>query len=101
MGGYCKFCNNHCFVPVEKGEIFNVALKATCLNGQIFDYDCTLPVLQNSKGEKIGWLQLKRGEEYSIAYQVLNGNVMPYEISNYNLVEKMDLIRGSHYFVAK
>ena len=44
MGGYCKFCNNRCFVPLPNGTPKHIlaaygssSILATCQQGQEFE----------------------------------------------------------------
>lgn len=48
MGPYCKFCNNRCFIPTDKG------LRAQCIKGQNYDFlnDALKAINQNDKCDK-------------------------------------------------
>jgi hypothetical protein len=42
MGPYCKFCDNRCFVPTDKGDRIKSGLKATCDKGKAYDLLITI-----------------------------------------------------------
>ena len=54
MGPYCKFCNNRCFAPTDKG------LKATCKKGIEFDLLVDkLNEIKNDKRKDAEYIRLK------------------------------------------
>jgi hypothetical protein len=87
------FCTNN------KKDYIKTDLKATCLNGIRHDMTATYPTIKDSKGNAVGWLlELRRGEEYSMAACLFNGEVMPYEISNWEISEHHDLTKFTPVF---
>lgn len=97
MGPYCKFCGDRCFIPTEKNDYIKTDIKATCLEGIKFDMSSTYSELL-SKDEKYlkGWiLDLRRGEEYSLAAEIIGGQVLEYEIKNNEIEEVIDLVTPS------
>jgi hypothetical protein len=78
-------------VPTSKEDYVKTDLKATCLNGIRHDMSQTYATIKDSKGNGLGWLiELNRGEEYSMAACLFNGDVMPYEIKTSDLTYLMD-----------
>lgn len=108
MGPYCNFCGSRCFVPTTREDPIKTDLKATCLKGKAHDLSKTFPVIYAKDGSDsktgivYGWMiELKRGEEYSRAAQILNGEAAEFSIRNKDLEEILDLTAApgkNHYY---
>lgn len=105
MGPYCMFCGDRCFVPVEDNDYIKKDLKATCEKGVIFDLDSTYTKVLNSNGEKIGWMLIRNnGENYSLILEIVNGQLLEYEVSSYRLQEIIDFTKPpkeNNWFILK
>lgn len=107
MGPYCNFCGARCFVPTTREDLVKTDLKATCPEGIIFDMNKTFPIIYAKDGSDsktgivYGWMvELKRGEEFSLAAQVIKGQLMEFSIRNKDLEEILDLTAapGANYY---
>lgn len=95
MSPYCNYCNTRCFKPTTKDSLIKTDLEATCLEGIIHGMNSTYPKLKDQSEKPIGWLvELRRGEEYSLAAELVNGEIMPYEVPNTSLEEILDFTKG-------
>lgn len=106
MGPYCNYCNTRCFKPTTKDSLINTDLEATCIEGIKHDMNKTYPRLINTKGEHIGWIiELRRhdGTGHSLAAELINNEVMTYEIPNTSMEEILDFTKApghNRYFKA-
>lgn len=90
MGPYCNYCGTRCFKPTNAASLVKTDLEATCLEGIVHDMNKTYPKLKDQSEKTIGWLvELRRGEEYSLAAELFKGQVMTYEVSNLEIEERL------------
>ena len=97
MGPYCNYCNTRCFKYTTKDSLIKTDLEPTCRDGLKHAMDCTYPRLINKQGNHIGWLvELRRHDDtgYSLAAELINGEVMPYEIANTDIEEILDFTKA-------
>lgn len=98
MGPYCNCCGNRCFVSTKNDDYIKTDLKATCKNGMINDLNKTYPKIVDKNYDTKYWLlELDRLSEYSRALEILNGQIMEFEIKNTELEEIINLSNKEIY----
>lgn len=97
MGPYCNYCNTRCFKPTTKDSLITKDLEPTCKEGLKHAMDVTYPKLINKQNNQVGWLvELRRhdGTGHSLAAELINSQVMTYEISNHDIEEILDFLKA-------
>lgn len=94
MGPYCKFCNDRCFAPTTSHDYISKDIRATCHDGVKFDMSSEYPELIATDDKTLkGWLlELKREREYSLAVEIIGGELQEFEVRNDHIEEIIDLV---------